>query len=112
MSRAPPRTTLCRSFSKSVSSTTKNNNGKEQQEEPPTEGANNEESPTMRGFDDLPINFADISRAEVSIRGGVKRTVCEHSPFLSDIIGVSSVLSYLVEFYVSNFLTFTKHPKG
>ncbi|KAL7559696.1 hypothetical protein ACA910_017599 [Epithemia clementina (nom. ined.)] len=35
----------------------------------------------------LPITFADISRAEVTIRGGVKRTTCEYSPFLSDLVG-------------------------
>jgi Pyridoxal-phosphate dependent enzyme len=37
-------------------------------------------------YDDLPITFADISRAEVAIRGGVVRTYCEHSPFISELI--------------------------
>jgi Pyridoxal-phosphate dependent enzyme len=40
-------------------------------------------------FDDLPITFADISRAEVAIRGGVKRTYCEHSPFISELVGAN-----------------------
>lgn len=38
-------------------------------------------------LDDLPISFADISRAEVAIRGGVKRTTCERSPFISELVG-------------------------
>jgi threonine dehydratase len=38
-------------------------------------------------FDDLPITFADISRAEVAIRGGVVRTSCEKSHFISELIG-------------------------
>lgn len=38
---------------------------------------------------ELPINFADISRAAVAIRGGVKRTTCERSHFLSELIGAN-----------------------
>lgn len=37
----------------------------------------------------LPITFADISRAEVAIRGGVKRTTCEYSPFISELVGAN-----------------------
>jgi Pyridoxal-phosphate dependent enzyme len=37
----------------------------------------------------LPISFADISRAVVAIRGGVKRTTCEKSHFLSELIGAN-----------------------
>jgi threonine dehydratase len=40
-------------------------------------------------LDNLPITFSDISRAEVAIRGGVKRTVCEHSPFISELVGAN-----------------------
>jgi threonine dehydratase len=38
-------------------------------------------------LDDLPITFADISRAEVAIRGGVVRTTCEKSHFISELLG-------------------------
>lgn len=38
---------------------------------------------------DLPISFADISRANVAIRGGVVRTKCEKSFFLSELIGAN-----------------------
>jgi threonine dehydratase len=41
---------------------------------------------------DLPISFADISRAEVAIRGGVKRTSCEKSPFISELVGANVYL--------------------
>jgi Pyridoxal-phosphate dependent enzyme len=39
--------------------------------------------------DSLPISFADISRAEVAIRGGVVRTTCERSPFISELVGAN-----------------------
>ena len=35
----------------------------------------------------LPVKFADISRAHVSIRSGVVRTKCEKSYFLSELVG-------------------------
>ena len=37
--------------------------------------------------DDLPVTFADISRAHVAIRDGVVRTRCEKSYFLSELVG-------------------------
>jgi hypothetical protein len=43
-------------------------------------------------LDSLPISFADISRAEVSIRGGVKRTTCEKSHFISELVGANVYL--------------------
>jgi threonine dehydratase len=42
---------------------------------------------TVVDYNDLPITFADISRAEVAIRGGVVRTTCEKSHFISELIG-------------------------
>lgn len=44
---------------------------------------------TGKFYENLPISFADISRAEVRIRGGVKRTACEHSPFISELVGAN-----------------------
>jgi len=35
----------------------------------------------------LPVTFADISRAHVAIKTGIKRTTCEKSFFLSELIG-------------------------
>ena len=44
---------------------------------------------TAKKYENLPISFADISRAEVAIRGGVKRTHCELSPFISELVGAN-----------------------
>jgi threonine dehydratase len=47
---------------------------------------------TSSHLDDLPVTFADISRAHVAIRDGVVRTKCEYSVFLSEIIGANIYL--------------------
>jgi threonine dehydratase len=39
--------------------------------------------------DELPVTFADISRAAVAIRDGVVRTKCEKSFFLSELLGAN-----------------------
>lgn len=41
---------------------------------------------------DLPVTFADISRAQVAIRSGIVRTTCEKSYFLSELIGANIYL--------------------
>lgn len=43
-------------------------------------------------LDALPITFADISRAQVAIRGGIKHTTCEKSYYLSELIGANIYL--------------------
>jgi hypothetical protein len=48
----------------------------------------------------LPIDFADISRAEVAIRGGVRRTSCEKSHFISELVGANV-------FFKNEFCQFT-----
>lgn len=40
----------------------------------------------------LPVTFSDISRANVAIRSGVKRTICEKSYFLSELLGANIFL--------------------
>lgn len=40
----------------------------------------------------LPVTFADISRANVAIRSGIKRTTCEKSYFLSELLGANIFL--------------------
>jgi Pyridoxal-phosphate dependent enzyme len=49
----------------------------------------NTKSHSRKVLDNLPITFADISRAEVAIRGGVKRTTCERSHFISELVGAN-----------------------
>jgi threonine dehydratase len=60
-------------------------------EEPPAPSAAATEATGngRRKLEDLPITFADISRAEVAIRGGVKRTTCEKSHFISELVGAN-----------------------
>jgi hypothetical protein len=40
----------------------------------------------------LPVTFANISRANVAIRSGIKKTTCEKSFFLSELIGANVFL--------------------
>lgn len=40
----------------------------------------------------LPVTFSDISRANVAIKSGIKRTTCEKSYFLSELIGANVFL--------------------
>lgn len=46
-------------------------------------------SNSQKTLDELPITFADVSRAEVAIRGGVVRTTCERSHFISELVGAN-----------------------
>jgi len=41
---------------------------------------------------DLPISFADISRAHVAIRSGINKTECKKSYFLSELVGANVYL--------------------
>ena len=45
-----------------------------------------------KSLDSLPVTFADISRANVAIRNGVKRTPCIKSYFLSELLGANIFL--------------------
>lgn len=62
------------------------NVGTQQKNETPTYKKRDE---LQRIRDELPVTFADISRAQVAIRDGVVRTKCEISYFLSELIGAN-----------------------
>jgi threonine synthase len=66
---------------------------------------NNATKPLKKNKDltDLPISFADISRAEVAIRGGVKRTCCEHSAFISEIVGAKIYFKHEFRQFTGSF---------
>lgn len=49
-------------------------------------------APTKRDFDNLPVQYADISRAHVAIRDGVVRTECKRSHFISELVGANVFL--------------------
>lgn len=51
----------------------------------------------------LPIDFTDISRAQVAIRGGVKRTSCEKSHFLSDLLGANIYFKFEFRQFTGSF---------
>jgi hypothetical protein len=51
----------------------------------------------------LPCNFGDISRARVAIRGGVKRTECTKSYFLSELIGANIYLKFENQQFTGSF---------
>ena len=61
----------------------------EKSDDPPKQSETESSSPQEA---DLPLTFADISRAQVAIRGGIKKTYCEFSPFLSEQIGANLYL--------------------
>lgn len=49
-------------------------------------------SPEISEKMNLPVSFADISRAHVQIKDGIKRTTCHKSHFLSELIGANIYL--------------------
>jgi len=53
--------------------------------------------------EDLPVDFSDISRANVAIRGGVKRTSSVKSVFLSEIIGANVYLKPEFQQFTGSF---------
>jgi threonine dehydratase len=48
--------------------------------------------PAKQHFDELPVQYADISRAHVAIRDGVVRTECKRSHFISELVGANVYL--------------------
>jgi threonine dehydratase len=61
------------------------------------------ESPPKRNTDELPVTFADISRANVAIRSGVRRTSCEKSYFLSELVGANIYLKHEFRQFTGSF---------
>jgi threonine dehydratase len=51
----------------------------------------------------LPVTFADISRANVAIRNGVKRTPCVKSYFLSELLGANIFLKTEFQQFTGSF---------
>ena len=51
----------------------------------------------------LPIDFTDISRADIAIRGGIKRTSCEKSPFISELLGANVFFKHEFRQFTGSF---------
>ena len=58
---------------------------------------------TNKALEDLPVDFSDISRANIAIRGGVKRTPSVKSVFLSEIIGANIYLKPEFQQFTGSF---------
>ena len=54
-------------------------------------------------IDTLPVTYADISRANVAIRNGVKRTPCIKSYFLSELVGANIYLKMEFQQFTGSF---------
>lgn len=54
-------------------------------------------------IDTLPVTYADISRANVAIRNGVKRTPCIKSYFLSELLGANIYLKMEFQQFTGSF---------
>jgi len=56
-----------------------------------------------RLLESLPVTFADISRANVAIRTGIKRTPCVKSYFLSELLGANIFLKPEIQQFTGSF---------
>eukprot|EP00429_Kryptoperidinium_foliaceum_P010045 CAMPEP_0176003166 /NCGR_PEP_ID=MMETSP0120_2-20121206/1029_1 /TAXON_ID=160619 /ORGANISM="Kryptoperidinium foliaceum, Strain CCMP 1326" /LENGTH=238 /DNA_ID=CAMNT_0017335791 /DNA_START=97 /DNA_END=809 /DNA_ORIENTATION=+ len=56
-----------------------------------------------RELEDLPVDYSDISRAKVAIRGGVRRTECYKSYFLSELVGAEVYLKPEFQQFTGSF---------
>lgn len=58
---------------------------------------------TKKELEDLPVDYSDISRARVAIKGGVRRTDCFKSFFLSELIGANVYLKPEFQQFTGSF---------
>jgi threonine synthase len=63
----------------------------------------NEKKKSKKLAEDLPVDFSDISRAKVAIRGGVIRTDCLRSHYLSELIGANIYLKPELRQFTGSF---------
>mgnify|MGYP002785502088 CR=1 FL=1 len=54
-------------------------------------------------LEDLPVDYSDVSRARVAIQGGVRRTECFKSYFLSELIGANIYLKPEFQQFTGSF---------
>lgn len=54
-------------------------------------------------LESLPVTYADISRANVAIRNGVRRTPCIRSYFLSELLGANIFLKTEFQQFTGSF---------
>ncbi len=70
---------------------------------PPPEAPKRKISQRDTYLEELPVTFSDISRANVAIRTGVRRTPCIKSFFLSELIGANVFLKTEFQQFTGSF---------
>ena len=71
---------------------------------PPPDAPKRKKSSQRDTFlEELPVTFSDISRANVAIRTGVKRTPCIKSFFLSELVGANIFLKTEFQQFTGSF---------
>lgn len=70
---------------------------------PPPDAPKRKTSQRDTYLEELPVTFSDISRANVAIRTGVKRTPCIKSFFLSELIGANVFLKTEFQQFTGSF---------
>jgi threonine dehydratase len=71
--------------------------------EKPVDAAVTKKKASKKAAEDLPVDFSDISRANVAIRGGVRRTDCTKSYFLSELTGMNIFLKPEFQQFTGSF---------
>jgi predicted alternative tryptophan synthase beta-subunit len=89
--------------SRSFSSHPKKEEKKEEKKEDAIKSLSSEDLMKRKALADLPITFSDISRAKVAIRGGVVRTECVKSYFLSELTGANIYIKPEIRQFTGSF---------
>ena len=79
------------------------NNDESSNDEDPSPLRRKTKSEREKILESLPVTFADISRANVAIRTGVKRTPCIKSYFLSELLGANIFLKTEFQQFTGSF---------
>jgi hypothetical protein len=92
----------------STSSNSNNNNyyhndNEDDDHSPPTLPRRKTKTEREKLLESLPVTYADISRANVAIRNGVKRTPCIKSYYLSELLGANIFLKMEFQQFTGSF---------
>jgi threonine dehydratase len=75
----------------------------EQEEKPANDAVLVAKKKLKKELEDLPVDYSDISRAKIAIRGGIRRTECTKSYFLSELIGANVYLKPEFQQFTGSF---------
>jgi predicted alternative tryptophan synthase beta-subunit len=75
----------------------------EKEEKPADDAVLAAKKKMRKEVEDLPVDYSDISRAKVAIRGGIRRTECTKSYFLSELIGANVYLKPEYQQFTGSF---------